>query len=102
MADSRPATPNSSSIRGLRKKEDTLTMLIFNDVVIIAQDNSEKAGLFAGKRKSDRTMRVLQEAEGGIGKVAEVKDWSGWQGESESGLPTGLIANQQVILPCSQ
>lgn len=77
-------------------------MLIFNDMMIIAQDNSEKAGLFAGKRKSDRTMRVLQEVEGGIGKVAEVKDWSGWQGESKSGVPAGLIAKSQVILRCSQ
>lgn len=82
MGDSRPATPSSSSIRGLKRKEEVLIMMIFNDVIIIASESSEKASLFVGKKKSEKTMKVLQEAEGGIGKVAEVKDWSGWQGES--------------------
>lgn len=56
-------------------------MLIFNDLIIIASESSERGGLFTGKRKTEKPMRVLQEIEGGIGKVAEVKDWSGWQGE---------------------
>ena len=55
-------------------------MLIFNDLVVIATDPSDRGGLFSVKKKVERSMRVMQEIEGGVGKVAEVKDWSGWQG----------------------
>lgn len=72
-------------------------MMVFNDVVILASEPSDKPSLFAGKRKSDKTMRVLQEVEGGIGKVAEVKDWSGWQGE----FSTFVNVDSQVTRPCS-
>lgn len=56
-------------------------MLIFNDLVIITTETSERGNIFMGKRKTDKSIRIAQEIEGGIGKVAEVKDWSGWQGE---------------------
>jgi len=54
-------------------------MFIFDDLVIVASQH-EKGGLFAAKKKGDKVLRVLPESEGGIGKVLEVKDWSGWQG----------------------
>lgn len=59
-------------------------MLVFDDLVILAQGLSEKGGLFNNKKRSDKGLRVLSELEGGIGKVAEVKDWSGWGGEFNS------------------
>jgi hypothetical protein len=62
-------------------------MFIFDDLVIVAASLSEKSGLFASKKKGSKSaLRVLAEHEGGIGKVLEVKDWSGWQGMSS--LPT--------------
>jgi hypothetical protein len=70
----------------MRRKEEVLTMLIFNDLVIVAVDTSERTGLFSGKRKADKGLKVLCELEGGVGKVVEVKDWSGWQGESLCGI----------------
>lgn len=42
----------------------------------------DKGGLFAKKKGDKANLRVLSEAEGGIGKVLEVKDWCGWQGTS--------------------
>ena len=76
-SESRPPTP--SSLRGFKRKEEVLTMLIFNDLVIVAGE-SEKVGLFTGKKK-EKTWRVLPEMDGGVGKVAEVRDWSGYQGK---------------------
>ena len=93
VADSRPSTPGS--LRHLKRKEDTQTMLIFNDLIIIASEASERGGLFTGKRKTEKTIRVSQEIEGGIGKGVEVKDWSGWQGECPTRL-TWSPANMQV------
>lgn len=58
-------------------------MLIFTDLVMIVTEVSERGSIFMGKRKTDKSMRLAHEIEGGIGKVAEVKDWSGWQGEWE-------------------
>ena len=55
-------------------------MLIFDDLVILGTPISEK-GFFGSKKKGDKTLRVLSEYEGGVGKVIDVKDWSGWQGE---------------------
>jgi hypothetical protein len=55
-------------------------MFIFDDLVIVAAPLSEKNGLFGNKKKAPKSaMRVLSENDGGIGKVLEVKDWSGWQ-----------------------
>lgn len=56
-------------------------MFVFDDLVIVAASLSEKHGLFGNKKKSPKAaLRVLSESDGGIGKVLEVKDWSGWQG----------------------
>ncbi|WVF70008.1 hypothetical protein IAT40_004794 [Kwoniella sp. CBS 6097] len=82
MDSSRPSTPSSGKSR---RKEEVLTMLIFDDLVILGSVVQEKGGLFgvsAGKKKGQSMMRVLPESEGGIGKVAEIKDWSGWNGHS--------------------
>jgi hypothetical protein len=58
-------------------------MFIFDDLVIVAAPLSEKNGLFGNKKKAPKSaMRVLSENDGGIGKVLEVKDWSGWQSRS--------------------
>jgi hypothetical protein len=60
-------------------------MFVFDDLVIVAAALSEKSGLFASKKKGPKSaLRVLREHEGGIGKVLEVKDCSGWQGMSTS------------------
>lgn len=59
-------------------------MFIFDDFVVIAAPIHDKSSLFGSKKqKRDKVnLRVLSEAEGGIGKVLDVKDWCGWQGES--------------------
>lgn len=61
-------------------------MYVFDDLVIVATIAHDSRSLFGGKRKGDKVpnMKVLSEAEGGIGKVLEAKDWSGWQGMSSS------------------
>ncbi|WVQ97874.1 hypothetical protein IAU59_004990 [Kwoniella sp. CBS 9459] len=82
LDSSRPSTPSSS--KG-KRKEDVLTILVFDDLVILGSVIQERGGLFgvsAGKRKGQSLMRVLPESQGGIGKVAEIKDWSGWNGYS--------------------
>ncbi|OCF76721.1 hypothetical protein I204_02422 [Kwoniella mangroviensis CBS 8886] len=79
---SRPSTPSSTKNR---KKEEVLTLLVFDDLVILGQTVQEKSGLFGvgpNKKKGSSTLRVLGEMEGGIGKVGEVRDWSGWNGYS--------------------
>ena len=59
-------------------------MLIFDDLVLVGQAAQER-GLFSKKKKEgDRSIRVLPENDGGVGKVVDVRDWSGWQGESSS------------------
>jgi hypothetical protein len=75
-------SPSSSKSR---RKDESLTMFVFDDLVIVAAALSEKSGLFASKKKGPKSaLRVLREHEGGIGKVLEVKDCSGWQGMSTS------------------
>lgn len=62
-------------------------MFIFDDLVIVAIAGHEKSaaiGLFTPKKRGDKVLRVLSEYEGGIGKVLDAKDWSGWQGEAIS------------------
>ena len=82
MSESRPLSPGpmSGSLRGLKRKEEVLTMFIFNDLLLLATESSDKLGLFSGKKR-EKMFKVLPESVGGIGKVAEVNDWSGWQGE---------------------
>ncbi|WWD22158.1 hypothetical protein CI109_106647 [Kwoniella shandongensis] len=86
FSHSRPTTPSSSSKSRKKEKEENLTMLVFNDLVVVGQVTQERAGgLFGvggGRKKGEKGLKVLAEVEGGIGKVAEVKDWSGWGGHS--------------------
>lgn len=66
-------------------------MFIFDDFVVIAAPLHDKSSLFGSKKKGEKVnWKVLSEAEGGIGKVLDVKDWSGWQGTSSSS--SSLIA----------
>lgn len=51
-------------------------MMVFDDMVLIAQPIDR--GLF---KKRQEGLRVLPESEGGVGRVVEVRDWSGWNGE---------------------
>ncbi|KAK4686586.1 hypothetical protein P7C73_g3550, partial [Tremellales sp. Uapishka_1] len=86
LGDSRPSTPSSGK-SFKRHKEDAMTLLVFDDLVILTAPIPEKSGLFGtGKRKNERgvPLRVVPESEGGIGKIVEVKDWSGWAGEIPS------------------
>ena len=64
-------------------------MLIFNDLMIVVSEISERGSIFMGKRKSEKSLRVAQEIEGGIGKVAEVKDWSGRQSKFHGCISQG-------------
>ena len=59
-------------------------MFVFDDLVVVAAVAHDGRSLFGGKKKGDKqpSLKVLSEAEGGIGKVLEAKDWSGWQGMS--------------------
>jgi hypothetical protein len=58
-------------------------MFVFDDLVIVAAPLSEKHGLFGNKKKLPKSaLRVLSESDGGIGKVLEVNDWSGWQSKA--------------------
>ncbi|OCF42307.1 hypothetical protein I317_03810 [Kwoniella heveanensis CBS 569] len=95
----RPSTPSSS--KG-KRKEDVLTMLIFDDLVILGSVVQERGGLFgvtSGKKKGQSMLRVLPESEGGIGKVAEIKDWSGWNGHSNLLIVTILPISHSARKP---
>ncbi|ORX34423.1 hypothetical protein BD324DRAFT_657779 [Kockovaella imperatae] len=97
VTDWRPSTPSSmkspsslpsstSSLSGSSRKrsaEDQVVMLIFDDLVLVGHTIHER-GLFshAKKKKDDKVLKLLGEAEGGIGKVVDVRDWTGWQGHA--------------------
>jgi hypothetical protein len=105
LAESRPGTP-SSARSGKRGKEEILTLLVFDDLVIVAAPVYEKSGLFAAsKKKTDKPypLRVLPELEGGIGKVLDVKDWSGWNSEyvRDSLTPDHTTLLSLTLLPLS-
>ena len=57
-------------------------MLVFDDLVIVGHPINDK-GLFSSKKrdKEGKLLRVLPENEGGLGRVVDVKDCSGWQGK---------------------
>ncbi|WVQ84080.1 hypothetical protein IAT38_006225 [Cryptococcus sp. DSM 104549] len=87
---SRPSTPSSALSLGgqsgskMRKKEDgqTMTMLVFDDVVVLGV--VERAGSAVGGvwgKKREKVVRVL---EGGVGRVGEVRDLSGSAGGQEN------------------
>ncbi|ODN96383.1 hypothetical protein L198_04097 [Cryptococcus wingfieldii CBS 7118] len=74
---SRPGS--AASMRGGRlcRKEEPLTLLVFNDMVILAQ--AEKAGGVYGRRR-DKGFKVC---ENGAGRVVEVRDLKGWNGRDQ-------------------
>lgn len=65
-------------------------MFVFDDFVVVAAPMHDKGSLFGSKKKAEKVnLRVLSEAEGGVGKVLDVKDWCGWQGTSHDSTCTG-------------
>lgn len=90
-SEHRPNTPSKS-----RRKDEALTMFIFDDLVLVATTIHDKGGLFTKKKGDKANLRVLSEAEGGIGKVLEVRDWCGWQGACISRSSPWLIADLRI------
>ncbi|AGV14353.1 hypothetical protein, variant 2 [Cryptococcus neoformans var. grubii H99] len=76
---SMPRPSSSASMRSskVRKKEDVSTMLVFDDIVVLGQ--MEKGVALYGKRR-DKRLRVI---EGGVGRVLEVKNLTGWGGHDD-------------------
>ncbi|KAK8846782.1 hypothetical protein IAR55_005870 [Kwoniella newhampshirensis] len=105
FSHSRPTTPSSAGKSRKKEKEENLTMLVFDDLVILGHVTQERAGgLFgvgAGKKKGEKGMKVLAEIEGGIGKVAEVRDWSGWGGHSTLFSVTIVPVSSSIRNPMS-
>lgn len=60
----------------IRKKEGVLIMLVFDDIVILSQ-MEKSAGLY-GKRR-DKKLKVI---EGGVGRMLQIKNLTGWGGKS--------------------
>ncbi|WVQ76816.1 hypothetical protein IAR50_006490 [Cryptococcus sp. DSM 104548] len=86
---SRPGS--SGSMRGgrLRRKEELLTLMVFNDMVILAQ--AEKGSSVYGKRR-DKGFKVC---ENGVGRVVEVRDLKGWDGRDQVFCAT-IIPTQSI------
>lgn len=57
------------------KKEDVLVMLVFDHIVILSQ--MEKSSPVYGKR-SDKKLKVI---EGGVGRMLQIKNLTGWSGK---------------------
>jgi hypothetical protein len=91
---SRPSTPS-----GRRRSKDELALFIFDDLVILASP-SDKAGMFSSKSKKDKGWKVLSETEGGVGKLFEVKDWSGFGGKPYY-MPVRFTLICQAMPRCS-
>ena len=60
-----------------KKRDSTISLFIFNDMVIVAKP--ESGSLFGNKK--ERGWKVLPDSEGGVGRIIEVEDWSGWHGK---------------------
>jgi hypothetical protein len=54
-------------------------LLVFNDLVMTVEQDK---GKIFGKPKQNR-WRVSPPSEGGVCRILEAKDWSGWRGEQE-------------------
>ncbi|WOO79213.1 Myosin-M heavy chain [Vanrija pseudolonga] len=83
----KPISPPRSfgSIRKIRG-EDALTLLVFNDMVLLAAPVSERPGFFRYKaRKAEPVrFRVVAAADGGLGTVDDVREVSGWGNYSQA------------------
>lgn len=73
-----PRLRSSASMRSgnIGKKEDVLVMLVFDHIVILSQ--IEKSSPVYGKR-SDKKLKVI---EGGVGRMLQIKNLTGWSGKS--------------------
>lgn len=64
--------PNKTSIRKARR-DDVYTMLIFNDVIVLAQPVVDRGNLFRSKKCDLARLRLVPVAEGGLGSVDDMK-----------------------------
>lgn len=69
-ADGTP--PNRTSIRKPRR-DDVYTMLIFNDVILLAQPIVDRGNLFRAKKSELARLRLVPVDEGGLGIVNDMK-----------------------------
>lgn len=74
-------------LTSLRKgrRDDPLTLLVFNDLVLVATPVSERPNLF--KRKGLARLAVVAASDGGLGTVDDVQELSGWGGTSTPRAP---------------
>lgn len=63
------------------RRDDLLTLLIFNDLVLLATPVPERHGLFRSRKVDATRLRVLPASEGGVGTVEDIHELSGWGGE---------------------
>ncbi|EKD01811.1 hypothetical protein A1Q2_03874 [Trichosporon asahii var. asahii CBS 8904] len=71
-SDGTPPPSKSPSIRKARR-DDVYTMLIFNDVILIAQPMADRGNLFRTKKSDLARLRLVPVAEGGLGSVDDMK-----------------------------
>ncbi|WVR04469.1 hypothetical protein IAU60_001472 [Kwoniella sp. DSM 27419] len=98
---SRPSTPSTSKSK---RKDEMTTLLVFDDLVLVGTQVQDKGSLFGvgpSKKKGLPMLRVLPELEGGIGKVVEVKDWSGWNGHAGLFTITIMPISDSARVPSS-
>lgn len=68
-------------MQALRKaRPDVLTLLVFNDLVLLAAP-VDRGSLFKSRKAEPVRLRVLSPQEGGIGSVDDLKEIKGWGGE---------------------
>jgi hypothetical protein len=82
----RPLTPS----RAKRPREDSLVLLVFNDLVMTVEQ--DKGKMFAKPRQN--RWRVSHPSEGGVCRILEAKDWSGCGGEQ--GAKEGELTDQDT------
>lgn len=64
--------PTKASTRKARR-DDVVTLLIFNDVVLLAQPVVDRPNLFRSKKSDLPRLRLVSVAEGGLGSVNDMK-----------------------------
>lgn len=90
-APSTTATRSGSTSMPMRRKSrpELLTLLIFNDLILLAAPIEAKPAFFKSRKDRERErvrLRVLPISEGGIGSVDDVKEVKGWGGHSRAFL----------------
>lgn len=71
-SDGTPPPNKTPSIRKARR-DDVYTMLIFNDVILLAQPIADRGNLFRTKKSDLARLRLVPVAEGGLGSVDDMK-----------------------------